>query len=104
MIFLVYFFLWTFMLYWLHRFAHKSKIIRFYHFKHHSFINKNIKNGVANKLINSGFASSRFDLVEGDVIETSESYLKNKPGFRISLLNIDLDIEEPTYVGSIEIY
>lgn len=57
------------------------------------------KKGVATKLNKSGFESSRFDLVEGDVIETSESYLKTRPGFRISILNIDLDIEEPTYAA-----
>lgn len=55
------------------------------------------KKGIQEKLINAGFNESRFDLVEGDIIKTSMDYLKNRPGFRISLLNIDLDIEEPTY-------
>ena len=49
MTYVLYFFLWTFMLYWLHRIAHKNKLIRFYHFRHHALINKNIRNGIANK-------------------------------------------------------
>jgi 2-dehydro-3-deoxyphosphooctonate aldolase (KDO 8-P synthase) len=37
------------------------------------------------------------ELVRGNVMETLDKYLSDKPGFRISLLHMDLDIEEPTY-------
>src|SRR5690606_16006454 len=36
------------------------------------------------------------ELVPGDVIETLPAYVKNNPGFRISLLNLDFD----TYYGT----
>ena len=45
-------------------------------------------------LKNSGFSDS--ELVKGDVINTIPEYCKNNPGFRISLLNLDLD----TYKGT----
>lgn len=40
---------------------------------------------------------SKFTLVKGDVVKTIPEYLKNNPGFRISLLYMDMDIETPTY-------
>jgi hypothetical protein len=53
--------------------------------------------GIRNKILNSGFKEDRFDLVKGDVEETSSEYTKDKPGFRISILYLDLDLEKPTY-------
>lgn len=55
------------------------------------------KIGVTQKLVTSGFDLSKFDLVDGNIIFTSNEYLKSRPGFRISILNIDLDLEDPTY-------
>jgi len=49
MIYVFYFFLWTFVLYWIHRATHKIKFVNRYHSKHHSFINKNIRLGNQNK-------------------------------------------------------
>jgi hypothetical protein len=37
------------------------------------------------------------EFVVGDVTYTLTNYLKDKPGFRISLLHMDLDVGEPTY-------
>lgn len=37
------------------------------------------------------------ELVKGNIINTLDGYLCDKPGFRISLLHMDLDVEEPTY-------
>lgn len=45
----MYFLMWTFMLYWIHRLGHKIKIINHYHCNHHSIINNNLKNGELNK-------------------------------------------------------
>jgi hypothetical protein len=39
----------------------------------------------------------KYILVEGDVEETLPKFLVDNPGFRISLLYIDVDIERPTY-------
>ena len=37
------------------------------------------------------------ELVKGNVMNTLSDYLNDKPGFRISLLHMDLDVDEPTY-------
>lgn len=39
--FIVYFLLWTFILYWVHRTAHKISIVRDYHLSHHLYVNNN---------------------------------------------------------------
>jgi hypothetical protein len=38
-------------------------------------------------------------LVEGDVEETLPIFLQKNPGFRISMMYIDCDIERPTYLS-----
>ena len=48
-------------------------------------------------ILNQGFQSHEFELVDGDICETAKSFCEDRPGFRISLLYIDLDIEKPTY-------
>jgi len=50
-----------------------------------------------NKLLQDGFNSSDFLLVEGDISLTSKKFVSENPGFKISLLYLDLDIAEPTY-------
>lgn len=41
--------------------------------------------------------NDNFILIEGDVEETLPKFTSENPGFRISLLYIDVDIERPTY-------
>lgn len=53
--------------------------------------------GISNKIINAGFKSSKFDLIQGDISQTSIEYMKERPGFRISILYLDMDLEKPTY-------
>jgi len=36
---MIYFLLWTFILYWIHRSVHKIPVVRDYHWNHHNFIN-----------------------------------------------------------------
>lgn len=55
------------------------------------------KEGITEKIKSSGFTDEKFELVKGDLSETSAEYIANKPGFRISLLYLDVDIDEPTY-------
>jgi hypothetical protein len=50
-----------------------------------------------NKISSSGFLDYEFDLIKGDVSITTEEFVVNNPGSKISLLYIDLDLEEPTY-------
>jgi hypothetical protein len=52
-------------------------------------VNKNLSN------IKQNF----YELIKGDICITTEEYSKNNPGFRISLLYIDVDLDEPTYFG-----
>ena len=49
-----------------------------------------------NKKLNA-IAPNKFELVKGDIVTTSKTYIESRPGFRISLLYMDLDTDEPTY-------
>ena len=49
-----------------------------------------------NKVIKEIEMKERAELIKGDVIKTCKKYVKNNPGFRISLLHLDLD----TYHGT----
>jgi len=46
---------------------------------------------------NCGFDEHEFELVAGDISKTAAKYAFERPGFRISLLYIDLDLDVPTY-------
>lgn len=48
---------------------------------------------------NAGFTPADYELVPGDVIKTTYDFVTKRPGFKISLLYLDLDIEEPTYAA-----
>lgn len=52
---------------------------------------------VTNRLLKSKISSSKFKLIEGDVENSIPNFIKNNPGFRASLIYIDVDIERPTY-------
>ena len=47
-----------------------------------------------NMLIKDGF--KQFRLIKGDVSETMKDFLEDNPGLRVSLVNFDLDIYQPT--------
>ena len=53
------------------------------------------------KLTNTrnGFNTDIYELIEGDVEKTIPVYLEENPGFRISYLYLDLDIDKPTYTS-----
>jgi hypothetical protein len=59
--------------------------------------NPSFRNFLKDGLINNGFKESEFDLIEGDITKTSLEFKKMNPGFKISLLYMDLDLELPTY-------
>lgn len=52
---------------------------------------------ISEKILNAGFSNNKFELVKGDLSETSKNYVKSHPGMRISLLYMDVDLEKPTY-------
>ncbi|ULY68554.1 hypothetical protein [Chlorella virus XW01] len=53
---------------------------------------------VTNRLDNMNI-HKKYMLVKGDIEETLPRFLKENPGFRISLLYIDVDLDRPTYNG-----
>jgi hypothetical protein len=50
-----------------------------------------------NKIIDDGFKPNDFELIKGDISITTHKFVNENPGFKISLLYIDLDLEKPTY-------
>jgi len=53
--------------------------------------------GITDKIRSANFKNHKFELVVGDIITTSKNYIATKPGFRISVLYIDLDLGDATY-------
>ena len=47
---------------------------------------------------------NRVELVQGDVRKTIPDYVKSTPGLRISLLNLDVDLYEPTLIALEHLY
>lgn len=45
----------------------------------------------------AGFDDHEYDLVKGDASNTAGKYINERPGLKISLLYLDLDLEVPTY-------
>lgn len=52
---------------------------------------------VTNNLTNTKISNDKFILVKGDVEKSIPVFLDENPGFRISYLYIDVDIDRPTY-------
>lgn len=52
---------------------------------------------IQEKILKFKFSSEKFELVKGDISKTSKTFVEHRPGFRISLLYLDLDLDEPTY-------
>jgi len=45
----------------------------------------------------AGFLESDYELICGDISKTAQDMVNKRPGFKISLLYLDLDLEKPTY-------
>lgn len=52
---------------------------------------------VTENLLNINNDNSKFILIKGDVCVTTKKFVNENPGFRISLLYVDLDLNEPVY-------
>ncbi len=59
--------------------------------------NESFKDLLYNDIIKNGFLPNEFDLIKGDVSVTTHKFSNENPGFKISLLYMDLDLEKPTY-------
>lgn len=60
--------------------------------------------GIHTKIVNAGFPTSKFELVQGDVSITSRELAQSRPGFRISILYLDMDLYEPTYAALVNLW
>jgi hypothetical protein len=58
---------------------------------------ENYSESFKEKLLTDGFRDYEFDLIAGDISRTTLEFSKDNPGFKISLLYMDVDLEEPTY-------
>jgi len=54
---------------------------------------------VTKRLVGTGISSDKYQLVKGDVETSIVNFLNENPGFRISMLYIDVDLDRPTYFG-----
>lgn len=52
---------------------------------------------VKNRLEKTKINTDKYKLVQGDVESSIPKFLQENPGFRVSLLYIDVDLERPTY-------
>ena len=59
---------------------------------------------VNNRLSGNGTSKDKFKLIKGDVEQTMPEFLKLNPGFRASLIYIDVDIERPTYYSLVNLW
>jgi hypothetical protein len=66
-------------------------------FENRNFDYKNYKIILQELINNAGFTDADFELIEGDVSITSKDFVDKRPGFKIALLYLDMDIEQPTY-------
>lgn len=54
-------------------------------------------NSVKQRLLDAKIGEEKFLLIKGNVSKTTKEFAEERPGFRISLLYLDLDLDEPTY-------
>ena len=48
-------------------------------------------------IADAGFNEATYELIAGDISNTAVEYVRRRPGAKISLLYLDLDLEKPTY-------
>lgn len=66
-------------------------------FENRNFKYSDYKSILHQKISEAGFVDADFELIEGDVSITSKEFVDKRPGFKIALLYLDMDIEQPTY-------
>lgn len=64
-------------------------------FVERNFDAKNYEEYLNKVLVLIGF--NNFSIIKGDVFDTVPNFLEENPGFRVSVVNFDLDTDEPTY-------
>lgn len=66
-------------------------------FENRNFVYSDYDISLSNIISECGFSTSDYELVKGDISKTSVDFVNTRPGFKISLLYLDLDLEKPTY-------
>ena len=67
-------------------------------FKERGFAHEeSFKEYLNESILSFGFGSHEFELVKGDASQMAKEYIKDRPGLKISLLYLDLDLAKPTY-------
>jgi hypothetical protein len=66
-------------------------------FENRNFKYSNYRSVLHNQISQAGFSDADFELIEGNVSDTSKDFVLKRPGFKIALLYLDMDIEQPTY-------
>lgn len=57
----------------------------------------NFRDYLNQRILDFGFKDYEFELVPGDVCKTTHQFVEERPGAKISLLYIDVDLDVPTY-------
>ena len=58
---------------------------------------ESFKDYLEKKILDSGFNDYEFQLIQGDVCKTTHEFIASRPGAKISLLYIDVDLDIPSY-------
>lgn len=67
-------------------------------FKERGFAHEeSFKEYLNQSILSYGFESHEFELIKGDASKMSKDYVESRPGLKISLLYLDLDLAKPTY-------
>lgn len=59
---------------------------------------------VKENLVKANISEDKYILIEGNVCSTTKDFVEKNPGFRISLLYLDLDLDEPTYESLVNLW
>lgn len=65
---------------------------------------ESFKNQFENQILQNGFLRTDFELIQGDISDTTKKFSEENPGFKISLLYMDVDLEIPTYNALINLW
>ena len=60
-------------------------------------LDESYKEKLIEELHKTGFSDREFQLISGDISETSGKFALNNPGAKIAILYFDIDLSEPTY-------
>jgi len=66
-------------------------------FEGRNFAYKNYEKKLYEIILKAGFNESEFELIKGDASIKTFDFANSRPGFKISILYLDMDLQKPTY-------